>query len=220
MFDLTLSFDNGPEPDVTPHVLAALARRDIRASFFVLGHKIADPACRRLAERARADGHWIGNHTFTHRTPLGLMADADAAIAEIDDTQAALGDLAQPDRLFRPFGNGGQLDRRLLSPAVAAHLLAGCYSVVLWNAIPRDWDNPDGWVETALAQCAARPWTQIVLHDLPTGAMAQLEEFLDRAAEQGARFRQDFCPDCIPMWRGAAREALAAHINNGEMPAA
>lgn len=217
MFDLTLSFDNGPEPDVTPLVLRALAQRGIRASFFVLGHKIADPAGRRLAAQAREAGHWIGNHTFSHRRPLGLMEDEAAAIAEIDDTQAALGALVHPDRLFRPFGNGGKLDQRLLGPAVAAHLADDGYSVVLWNAIPRDWDDPDGWVATALAQCAAQPWTQIVLHDQPTGAMAHLEEFLDRAAELGANFRQDFCPDCLAMWRGQPRPSLAGHVNHGEM---
>ena len=69
--EVTLTFDNGPEPEVTPAVLEVLRRRGLRASFFVLGHKLADPARRALAERAHAEGHWIGNHTFTHAVPLG-----------------------------------------------------------------------------------------------------------------------------------------------------
>jgi peptidoglycan/xylan/chitin deacetylase (PgdA/CDA1 family) len=50
-----LTFDNGPEPEVTPGVLAVLARRRIPASFFVVGRKLRDPAARACAERARAE---------------------------------------------------------------------------------------------------------------------------------------------------------------------
>ena len=37
MFDLTLTFDNGPEPETTPFVLDVLARRSIRTTFFLVG---------------------------------------------------------------------------------------------------------------------------------------------------------------------------------------
>ena len=87
MFDLTLSFDNGPEPDVTPQVLDTLAKRSIKTTFFVIGEKLADPARRRLAARAHDEGHWIGNHTYTHSVPLGLQHDPDAAQHEIARTQ-------------------------------------------------------------------------------------------------------------------------------------
>jgi peptidoglycan/xylan/chitin deacetylase (PgdA/CDA1 family) len=53
VFDLTLSFDNGPEPDATPHVLDTPARCGIKATFSVIGEKLLDPERRRLAERAR-----------------------------------------------------------------------------------------------------------------------------------------------------------------------
>ena len=49
MFDLTLTFDNGPEPGVTPRVLDILRERGIKATFFVIGEKLGDsrtpPAC-------------------------------------------------------------------------------------------------------------------------------------------------------------------------------
>jgi len=202
VFDLTLSFDNGPEPDVTPAVLDILARRGLKATFFVIGNKVADPERRRLAERAYDEGHWIGNHTYTHAVPLGRLPGDDVAEREIDRTQAILGSLAHPQRWFRPFGNGGHLDDGLLRPQVVDRLIAGGYSCVLWNAVPHDWDDPDGWVERALAQCAAQPWTLMVLHDLPTGAMAHLDRFLDRASAAGARFHQDFPPCCVPIRAG------------------
>jgi peptidoglycan-N-acetylglucosamine deacetylase len=207
-FDLTLTFDNGPEPDVTPGVLDCLARRGLHATFFVIGEKLQ--GARALAERAAAEGHWIGNHTWTHSVPLG--ARDDDGVWEVTRTQAALGTLAHPARWFRPFGGGGHLDRRLLNPAVVALLQREHFSCVLWNAVPRDWEDPEGWVETALAQCAATPWTLLVLHDLPTGAMRQLDRFLDVVGAQGGRIRQDFPPDCLPISKGEMAWPIDAYV--------
>ena len=69
MQPLCLTFDNGPEPEVTPGVLATLARRGIPATFFLVGDKLRDPAGLALANRARAEGHRVGNHTLTQGTP-------------------------------------------------------------------------------------------------------------------------------------------------------
>ena len=54
----------------------------------------------------------------------------------------------------------------------------------------------------ALAQCCAQAWTVMVLHDLPTGAMRNLERFLDAVVELGTRLRQDFAPECVPILDG------------------
>jgi len=212
MFDLTLTFDNGPEPAVTPHVLDVLARRGLCATFFVIGQKIADPARRALAERARAEGHWIGNHSYTHSVPLGLRDEPDLAEREIGATERLIGPLAEPVKLFRPFGGGGNLDRRLLNRDVVDYLARERYTCVLWNAIPRDWDDPDGWAARALDQCRAQPWTLMVLHDLPTGAMRHLEAFLDAAGEAGGRFRQDFPPSCLPIVAGVPAMPLDGYV--------
>jgi peptidoglycan-N-acetylglucosamine deacetylase len=60
MFDLTLTFDNGPDPETTPFVLDVLARRSLRTTFFVVGHKLSTLEGRRL-------GHWACNG-FTSST--------------------------------------------------------------------------------------------------------------------------------------------------------
>ncbi len=187
---VSLTFDNGPDPDVTPRVLDALKARGIEATFFVVGAQLARH--RGLVERAHAEGHWIGNHTYSHAKPFGLQ-DARTAREEIERTQALLGDLAHPDRLFRPMGGGGKLNEDLFSEAALDTLTGGGYSVVLWDRLPRDWEDPGGWVERALAQDG----DVIVLHDTPTGAMDQLERFLD----SGLDFTRDLTP-CMPIRRG------------------
>jgi hypothetical protein len=56
----------------------------------------------------------------------------------------------------------------------------------------------------------------MVLHDLPTGAMTHLERFLDRATEAGARFHQDFPPDCVPIRSGEIVLPIQAYVSNIE----
>ena len=109
------------------------------------------------------------------------------------------------------------LGPHLFNKDVVKYLQRGRYTCVLWNAIPHDWDNPDGWVDTALAQCKAQPtsdndWTLMVLHDLPTGAMRHLELFLDKVEAAGGRIRQDFPPSCLPMVDGIAVRPLEPYV--------
>ena len=63
---ITLTFDNGPTPGVTDDVLEVLAQHDVPATFFVVGDRLRQPTGRALAERAKSEGHRIGNHTLTH----------------------------------------------------------------------------------------------------------------------------------------------------------
>jgi peptidoglycan/xylan/chitin deacetylase (PgdA/CDA1 family) len=208
---ITLTFDNGPEPDVTPQVLDTLQRRDIRATFFVIGVKLQER--RHLAQRAHADGHWIGNHTYTHRVPLGMIDEPNAAVAEIARTERLIGELAHRRRFFRPFGGGGLLDQGLLNREALEYLQANAYTCVLWNVIVHDWSHPDGWVERALALSFARPHALVVLHDLPTGAMRDLDRFVAAAKDRGAIFQQDFPQDCVPLECGRLTASIEPYVS-------
>lgn len=199
---LTLSFDNGPFPGVTDEVLDVLAAREIAASFFVCGKDVADEGRRALVRRAKAAGHRIGNHTQSHTVELGATDDPGAPAAEIGAAQDALAELADPERLFRPYGAGGVLGPRLLSPAAVDYLCRGGFTCVLWNSVPRDWEDPEGWPERALDDALDRAWTLVVLHDVPTGAMKALPRFLDRALDAGLEIVQDFPEACVPIRRG------------------
>jgi hypothetical protein len=78
---ITITFDNGPTPGVTERVLDVLARRDIRAPFFVIGQQLRDQRALEIMHEAQAAGHWIGNHTLTHAVGLGERATAEFAQA-------------------------------------------------------------------------------------------------------------------------------------------
>lgn len=214
MSKVTLTFDNGPEPKITEQVLATLATYDLRTTFFVVGQKLATPGGWEAASRVAEMGHWLGNHTYTHRTPLGNLKGSTVAEDEIDRTQKLLGPLAHPDKLFRPFGGGGTLGPHLLSHACYEFLQAEGYTCVLWNSVPGDWADPDGWVERALADCQTRDWTLLVLHDIDTGAMNNLDGFIQRLLAQQVEIVQDFPPDCVPLRAGKAVLPMKGYVNN------
>jgi len=62
---VSLTFDDGPNPRATPRILEVLRRERVRATFFILGrHAERWPE---LVRRAALDGHQLGNHGYFHR---------------------------------------------------------------------------------------------------------------------------------------------------------
>lgn len=212
---LTLTFDNGPDPATTPTVLSTLRSRSLRATFFPVGRQLERAGGLSLLQQARDEGHWVGNHSQTHTLPLGNDPDPYVGDREIGAMQRLLGELAHPDRLFRPFGGGGHLGPHLLSDHALRYLVDGQYTVVLWNSVPHDWDDPVCWVDRALEHVERQSWTVVVLHDLATGAMDHLARFLDAVLERAVDVVQDFPDDCVPIYRGQLRGDVAALVASG-----
>jgi peptidoglycan/xylan/chitin deacetylase (PgdA/CDA1 family) len=209
---VTLTFDNGPTPGITEHVLDILSTRRIQTTFFVVGEKLAAPGGRALAVRAHSEGHWIANHSLTHSAPLGEKPDVEYARREIVETQNLIGELAHPDKLFRPMGGGGSIGPHLLSHAALQLLQAGKYTCVLWSSVPGDWRDQDGWVDQCLSEVAERDWTVVVLHDVENAVLPRLPGFLDRLGSMGIEFRQDFPDDVVITRRGELVSPLATQI--------
>jgi peptidoglycan/xylan/chitin deacetylase (PgdA/CDA1 family) len=162
-------------------------------------------------QRAKDAGHWIGNHTMTHSIQFGTSDDPDLPRAEVTASQELLGTLAEPEKYFRPWGGGGILGPNLFSKAALDLFERDGYTVVLWNSVPRDWEDADGWVERALTDIRSQDWTVLVLHDIPSGAMVNLGSFLDRVIADGVDIVQEFPDDCVPIRRGV-RTGNLAHL--------
>jgi peptidoglycan/xylan/chitin deacetylase (PgdA/CDA1 family) len=159
--------------------------------------------------RARREGHWIGNHTFSHRRLGGV--DPRLAVEEIERAEKALAFFDPPVRLFRPVG-GGELGPHLLQPAAVEKLVRDGYTCVLWNSVPGDWRDPDGWLVRGLADCQARDWSLVVLHDQPNGALPHLDTFLTALEAGDFEFTQEFPPDCVPIREGHAVLPLEPYL--------
>jgi peptidoglycan/xylan/chitin deacetylase (PgdA/CDA1 family) len=135
---LAFTFDDGPEILTTPRLLDLLDAHHVRATFFVVGHRIDGDAPHHRAQRALLReivrrGHLLGNHTY-HHVVLGNLRPSQIAF-EIDRT----GDLIEratgrrPELLRAPFG---MLTARRSLGAVAARNLTPAY----WMIDTHDWE--------------------------------------------------------------------------------
>ena len=61
---VALTFDDGPDEVVTPQLLAILRQKNVKATFFLVGHMISK--CPHIVAQIIADGHHIANHTWAH----------------------------------------------------------------------------------------------------------------------------------------------------------
>ena len=199
---VTLTFDNGPTPGVTDHVLDILAERSLRAIFFVVANRVAgDAAARGLLTRMVGDCHRVGNHSLTHGRPLGELREQET-IAEIATGHDILREFTGENFLFRPWGTEGQLDRRCLNRSAVNYLVSGKHTCVLWNSVPRDWADPGGWVDRALTDIRAAEHTVVVIHDVPSGAMNELPRFLDELDREGVAVTGELPDECVPIIGG------------------
>lgn len=130
--ELALTFDDGPNPGWTPRLLDILGGHGVRATFFQLGSRAAaEPA---LVRRMVAEGHLIGNHSWSHPN-LALTAGRRVR-EELTRTRETLEQITgAPVRFFRPpFGA-----RR---PGVFRAARELGLVPVLWNAMTSDWSEP------------------------------------------------------------------------------
>ena len=167
---LALTFDDGPDPAWTPRVLDALGAAGVRATFFLVGERAerAPEVVRRMA----AEGHEIGNHSWSHRS-LWLCGPW-ATERQIHRTHDRLADLAgAPPRHFRPPWG-------MVNAAMFASLRRVGERCVFWSI------QPEGQRPTAVERQVAdvlgraRPGAIVDLHDAEgtPGAPARLLQAL------------------------------------------
>ena len=127
---LALTFDDGPNPAITPRLLDLLGQYQARATFFMIGQFVRE--CPDLVREVAARGHAVGNHTETHPNLFWLgRARLREELARCQGALAAV--LGAPAVLMRPpFGM-----RNPFVDDMAREV--GIKSVVMWTLIPGDW---------------------------------------------------------------------------------
>ena len=166
---VALTFDDGPHPATTRAVLEILRAHDVRATFFMLGHKVeAHPE---VVREVQAAGHRLGIHGFEHDHLFSLRS-SNYVLTQIQRTQRAIEKACgvRPTLFRPPIGFASHLTFRGAERAAVA--------VVAWTV-----RSLDGLESARPAQVAAR-----VLRHLEDGAIVVLHD----AAE-----RDDFSPASI-----------------------
>ena len=171
---IALTFDDGPGV-VTGPILDVLHRHDARATFNVLGERIAgrEP----LLLRAVRAGHEIGVHGWSHGDHRARpLASAGGAGRTADAIRAVSGARA---RVYRPpFG----LTNRRLELAIACRRLR----TVLWDVDPRDFEEPGARAIYDRALAGLRPGSIVLLHD-DRPELAPTAEAVDRVLSEVRR---------------------------------
>src|SRR5713101_5730049 len=134
---LALTFDDGPNPAITPKLLDLLDRYNAKATFFLIGRYVRE--CPELVRETVARGHTVGNHTETHPNLLWLSPTQVRVELRLchDTISNALG---APPKWFRPpFG--------MRNPWVIPAARELGYRTAMWTLIPGDWKKkPAEWL--------------------------------------------------------------------------
>jgi peptidoglycan/xylan/chitin deacetylase (PgdA/CDA1 family) len=134
---LAITFDDGPNPAITPKLLDLLDRHNGKATFFLIGRFVRE--CPALVKETVARGHVIGNHTDTHPN-LFLLAPSQIG-AELRLCHDAISSvIGAPPKWFRPpFG--------FRNPWVIPEAQKLSYRTAMWTLIPGDWrEKPAEWL--------------------------------------------------------------------------
>lgn len=174
--EVWLTIDDGPDPHDTPAMLDLLAARGAKATFFVIGRKVA--AHRELVWRAHCEGHQIGNHTDSHPIAWFWALGPGAMRREIergrDAIHAATG--VAPVVFRSPVG----MTNPFVHPALGGQRLVG------WAATGCDGLSARGEIVVERLMRGVRPGAILVLHEGGApGRIETLAQLLDRLAEQG-----------------------------------
>lgn len=150
-----LTYDDGPDPDVTPQLLALLKERNAKATFFLVGKR-----AKRYPELVRQlleEGHTLGNHSYNHKAFHTLPVATQ--MNEIRDTNRLLQELTgQPCRMFRaPAGR--------LSAPLFLKLLSERITYAYWSRDSLDYTLDEAEVVENLKQRPIQDRDIVLLHD-------------------------------------------------------
>jgi len=152
---MMLTFDDGPNPNYTPHILDTLAKYDVRAMFFLCGECIVEN--RELVARMADEGHVVGNHTWTH--PLLTTMNR----REIRDEMASTSDVIEdtygerPQWFRAPYGAWNR----------AAFQLGAEMGMepMAWTVDSTDWTTPGTRTIVDIVENGAAPGVVVLSHD-------------------------------------------------------
>ncbi|MCO5259837.1 MAG: polysaccharide deacetylase family protein [Crocinitomicaceae bacterium] len=121
---LFLTFDDGPNPEITPWVLEFLEREGIKATFFCVGENVQKHP--EIYQQILSFGHRVGNHTMKHLN--GMKTPKNDYLASISETEQYI-----QSNLFRP--PYGRL-RKTMDATLRQR-----FQIVMWSWLSKDYDN-------------------------------------------------------------------------------
>jgi len=172
---VALTFDDGPNPATTNQALDTLSKYGIKATFFVLGKNVSGNE--EILKRMKADGHVIGNHSWSH--PVLSKLSLDEAKKQITDTEDALTKvLGSSSKLMRPpYGAITDDIRNSLD-----------LSFIMWDVDSLDWKSKNEASILTEIQREVKNGSIILMHDIHAESVNALPKVIDYLKGQGYDF--------------------------------
>lgn len=172
---IALTFDDGPYPKVTGHILDVLEKNGVCATFFVLGSRIEGHED--MLTRMDELGCEIGNHSFSH-ADLTRLSKADCQ-RELSDTDA---------EIRRVTGHEASVVRPPYGYYNKAVRSAAGRPLILWTVDTNDWRGkaPGEIADYVIQQ--AKEGSVILMHDQQTQTADAMEMIIPTLIDEGFRF--------------------------------
>ncbi|NWK54581.1 polysaccharide deacetylase family protein [Verrucomicrobiaceae bacterium N1E253] len=176
---IAMTFDDGPHPRNTPRLLDMLRERNIKATFYVIGRSVNQYP--HIARRIVAEGHEIGNHTWSHPN-LTKLSDASVR-SELDRTRDAIVSACgvQPRTMRPPYGALRSSQRAWIYREYG-------YPTVLWDVDPEDWKRPGISVVRSRILSGTGNGSIVLAHDLHKSTVDAMPSTLDGLLRKGFKF--------------------------------
>lgn len=175
---IALTFDAGPS-EHTPALLKVLREKKVKATFFLLGHNHVDKYPD-LVRQIAADGHVLGNHSWTHPRltslkPARIRAELDHLDAQVERLTGQKVTLMRPPQ--------GRTDQKVSKVCKELGL-----AQVLWSDTAKDYSTNDtALIRERILKGASRDGI-ILLHDLYKGTVPAVPGIIDALRAQGYTF--------------------------------
>ncbi|WP_054956804.1 delta-lactam-biosynthetic de-N-acetylase [Paenibacillus dakarensis] len=181
--ELYLTFDNGYENGFTAGILDTLKEKKVPATFFVTGHYVKTQA--ELLKRMTAEGHIIGNHSWSH--PDVSTISAEKLTEELERVKTEVAKVTGQKEMKYLRTPRGIFNERSL--AVSKEL---GYTNVFWSLAYKDWDvNDQRGAQYAFDKVMAQlhPGAVMLIHSISRDNAQALGRIIDEARKQGYEFK-------------------------------
>ncbi|MEM6915753.1 MAG: polysaccharide deacetylase family protein, partial [Verrucomicrobiota bacterium] len=176
---IAITFDDGPHGVNTPRLLDMLKKRNVKATFYVVGSmvKLHPEILRRMI----SEGHEIGNHTVTHAN-LSNLSDS-ALRADLEESRRLIVEATgiAPLTMRPPYGAIRNEQKKLM-------LTEFGYPTIMWSVDPEDWKKPGASIVSSRLVNGAQPGGILLVHDLHKETVDAMPSTLDQLLAQGYRF--------------------------------
>ena len=176
---IAMTFDDGPHATNTPKLLEMAAKRHIKLTFFVLGECVQQNPT--VLQREVAEGHEIGNHSWSHPN-LAKLSD-QAVRSQLQRTEDIIFKTAgvKPKLMRPPYGELTKRQRIWVNHDFG-------YKVILWDVDPLDWKRPGPSVVARRITAGARPGSIILSHDIHPPTIEAMPQVFDALLAKGFKF--------------------------------